>query len=134
MNQETRSKNEEIRSRSGQSTNRVIAIGIDAADHIPVLGDRTLIVEAPEHVLQLLGGDQDVLVDVEDGEHLLQVLQNLVGVDVLQVLENIGTDLVPFPVGVVAMMSGATKSGSERRRRTAGASSTAAGGERERGR
>lgn len=58
------------------------AIDVDAADHLPAIIQGAFLAEAAEHVEQLLGGDGAVLVDVEDGEGVLQILQHLLVVHV----------------------------------------------------
>nr|GMD15410.1 probable LRR receptor-like serine/threonine-protein kinase At3g47570 [Ipomoea batatas] len=62
-----------------------VAVAIDAADHIPAIGDGAIVAEAVQHVLELVGGDGAVFVDVEDGEGVLEIAQNLLRVDVLRV-------------------------------------------------
>nr|GMD19766.1 DnaJ homolog subfamily C member 2-like [Ipomoea batatas] len=62
-----------------------VAIAIDAADHIPAIGDGAIVAEAVQHVLELVGGDGAVFIDVEDGEGVLEIAQNLLGVDALRV-------------------------------------------------
>lgn len=60
-----------------------VAVAIDAADHPAALGEGAVLAEAAHDGVELLGGDGAVAVDVEDGEGVLEVLQDLVGVDAL---------------------------------------------------
>lgn len=65
--------------------NGSITIAINTTNHPAALGEGALLAEALHDGVEFFGGDETITVDIEDGECVLEILKDLVGVDALGV-------------------------------------------------